>query len=50
MGVHGLFHGLKRLGLEADHSPKTSAEVKNECAILPLHAFNAWTSKSILIL
>jgi hypothetical protein len=28
MGIGGSFPGVKRQGLEADHSPPTSAEVK----------------------
>jgi hypothetical protein len=29
MGTRGYFHGMKRPGSEADHSPPSSAEVKN---------------------
>jgi hypothetical protein len=29
MGTRGAFHGVKRLVREADHSPPSSAEVKN---------------------
>jgi hypothetical protein len=36
MGTVGVFHlGLKRQGPEADHSPPSSAEVKNGEAIPP---------------
>jgi hypothetical protein len=28
MGIGGSFHGVKRLGREAEHSPPTIAEVK----------------------
>jgi len=36
--------GVKRLGREADHSPPSSAEVKNAWAIppLPQYAIMAW--------
>jgi hypothetical protein len=33
--------GMKRLGREADHSPTSGAEFKNETSILP-HIFMAW--------
>jgi hypothetical protein len=36
MGTRGSFLGVKRLGREADHSPPSSAEVK-ECVELYLH-------------
>jgi hypothetical protein len=36
MGTESSFPGVKRLGREADHSPPSSAEVKNDGAILPL--------------
>jgi hypothetical protein len=35
-----MYHGVKRLRREADHSPSTSAEVKNAGAILPHHPPN----------
>jgi hypothetical protein len=35
---------LKRLGLEADHSPPSSAEVKNGGSIPPLHHITSWHS------
>jgi hypothetical protein len=44
MGIRGTFFGVKRPGHEADHSPPSSAEVK-ECVELYLHshyAFMAW--------
>ena len=31
MGIRGCFTGVKQLGYEADHSPPSSAEVKNVC-------------------
>jgi hypothetical protein len=38
--------GIKRPGREADHSPPSSAEVKNVWTVLALHqnAFMAWFS------
>jgi hypothetical protein len=37
MGIGKLFpEGAKRPGREADYSPPSSAEVKNDAAILPL--------------
>jgi hypothetical protein len=39
MGTGGSFLGVKRPGREADHSPSSSAEVK-ECAELNLHSYN----------
>jgi hypothetical protein len=36
MDTEGSFPGLKRLGREADHSPLSSAEVKNGGTIPPL--------------
>jgi hypothetical protein len=38
-GTRGSFPGVKRPGCEADHSPPSSAEVK-ECMELYLHSFN----------
>jgi hypothetical protein len=34
--------GVKRLGREADHSPPSSAEVKNGGAIPPLPTMSSW--------
>jgi hypothetical protein len=39
MGTRGSFPGVKRLGREANHSPPSSAEVK-ECVELYLHSPN----------
>jgi hypothetical protein len=36
--------GLKRQGREADHSPPSSAEVKNDGAIPPHPHMSAWHS------
>jgi hypothetical protein len=46
MGTRVAFLGVKRPGHEADHSPPTSAKVKNAGAIPPLsqYAFKAWCS------
>jgi hypothetical protein len=43
MGTDGSFPGVKRQGLEADHSPPTSAEVKKMWIYTstPLYAFMA---------
>jgi hypothetical protein len=38
-GTRGCFPGVKRLGREADHSPPSSAEVK-ECVELYIHSPN----------
>jgi len=38
----GSYPRTKRLGLEADHSPPSSAEVKNEGAIPPLPNTSSW--------
>jgi hypothetical protein len=42
-----LFLRVKRPGREADHSPPSSAEVKNawSCTPLPQYAFMAWCSE-----
>jgi hypothetical protein len=39
-----LFMAVKRPGREADHSPPSSAEVKNACSYIstPQYAFMAW--------
>jgi hypothetical protein len=34
--------GLKRLGHEADHSPQSSAEVKNDGTTTPLSHMTSW--------
>jgi len=46
MGTRVAFLGVKRPGHEADHSPPTSAKVKNAGAIPPLsqYAFKVWRS------
>jgi hypothetical protein len=46
MGTRALFLGVKQLGCEADHSPPSSAEVKNvwSCTSTPQYAFMAWCS------
>jgi hypothetical protein len=36
MGTGALSAGVERLGREADHSPLSSAKVKNALAVLPL--------------
>jgi hypothetical protein len=45
-GYQGLFprEGVKRAGREADHSPRTSAEVKNPwiCTSTPPYVFMSW--------
>jgi hypothetical protein len=40
----GCFPGIKRKGHEADHSPLSSAGVKNGGILLPLQVFMAWCS------
>jgi hypothetical protein len=40
--------GVKRLGREADHSPPSSAEVKNGGAIPPLSHMSSWYSAYLL--
>jgi hypothetical protein len=44
MDTRGSFPGLKRPGREADHSPPSSAEVKNAWSYTstPLYVFMAW--------
>jgi hypothetical protein len=44
MGTWGNFLGMKRLGLEADHSLPFNAEVKNGGAIPPLSHMSLWNS------
>jgi hypothetical protein len=39
MGIRGFFPAVKQPGREADHSPTSSAEVK-ECVVLYLHSSN----------
>jgi hypothetical protein len=41
-GYRGSFPGLKRPGLEADHSPPSSADVKNSGAVSPLPHTSSW--------
>jgi hypothetical protein len=44
MGTSGSFPGVKAAGREADHSPQSSAEVKNAWSYTstPLYVFMAW--------
>jgi hypothetical protein len=44
VGTRGSFPGSKALGLEADHSPPSSAEVKNveSCTSIPQYIFMMW--------
>jgi hypothetical protein len=44
MGTHELSQGVKRPGLEADHSPQTNAEVKKAWLYtsIPTYVFTAW--------
>jgi hypothetical protein len=42
MDVGGFSPEVKRPGLEADHSPSSSAEVKNEWSCTPQYVFMAW--------
>jgi hypothetical protein len=45
MDTRALSLGVKRSGREADHSPPSSAEVKNVCRAippLPQYVFMAW--------
>jgi hypothetical protein len=39
-----LSQGLKQLGYEADHSPPSSAKVRNDGAIPPLSHMSSWHS------
>jgi hypothetical protein len=41
-GYRAVFPGVKQPGREADHSPPSSAEVKNGGAILPLPHTSSW--------
>jgi hypothetical protein len=42
--LEALSPGIKRPGGEADHSPPSSAEVKNSGAVLPLPHMSSWYS------
>jgi hypothetical protein len=42
IGTEGSFPRVKRPGREADHSPPSSAEVKNGDAIPPLTHMSSW--------
>jgi hypothetical protein len=44
MGSGGSFPGVKRAGREAEHSPPSSAEIKNAWIYtsIPQYAFMAW--------
>jgi hypothetical protein len=44
MGTRGSFRGVKRPGREADHSPPSSAEVRNAWSYTssPQYVFMAW--------
>jgi hypothetical protein len=46
MGTRALFLGVKRPGREADHSPPSSAEIKNTWSFTstPHYAFTTWRS------
>jgi hypothetical protein len=46
VGIRGCFPGVKRPGREADHSPPSTAEVKNECryTFTPQYVFMVWCS------
>jgi hypothetical protein len=48
MGTRGSFLGVKRLGREADHSPPSSAEVK-ECIELYLYSPNTLSRRGALL-
>jgi hypothetical protein len=43
MGTRALSLGIKLQGLEAEHSPPSSIEVKNNAAIPPLPHTSAWS-------
>jgi hypothetical protein len=42
MGTYGSFPGAKRPVRETNHSPPTSAEVKNDGVIPPLPLMSSW--------
>jgi hypothetical protein len=42
MGTEGYFPGLNRPGREADHSPPSSAEIKNGGCTPPLPHSSSW--------
>jgi hypothetical protein len=47
LGTRGSFPGVKRPGRQAEHSPPSTAEVKNVCGVippLPQYAFMEWCS------
>jgi hypothetical protein len=46
--TEALSPGLERLGREADHSPPSSAEVKNCGFILPLPHVSSWRGASLI--
>jgi hypothetical protein len=46
--VPGSYPGVKQLGRDAEHCLPSSAEVKNECTLLPLHDFMVWTGVTAL--
>jgi hypothetical protein len=52
MGIWALSQGIKRPGREVDHSPPSSAEVKNAwsyTSILPQYVFMPWCSVKITV-
>jgi hypothetical protein len=49
MGVGGFPPGVQRPGREADHSPPSSAEVKNGRAVLPIHSIHSFVNPVIKI-
>jgi hypothetical protein len=46
--LEALSPGVKRLGREADHSPPSSAEVKNGIAIPPLPHASSWHTAKLI--
>jgi hypothetical protein len=48
MSIGGSFPGIKRKGREADHSPPSSAEVKNDGAVTPLPSTCSWPGTSLI--
>jgi hypothetical protein len=48
MGTGALYLGLKQPGREVDHSPPSSAEVKNGEAIPPFLSMSPWHSALII--
>jgi len=48
--VSSYFPEAKRQGQEVNHTPQSSAKVKNKCSYtsIPLHAFIVWEGKSFI--